>query len=110
VWIDLPEDAAQARDVVVDKMRAVEAGVDTPLCVLVAGTGLFCAGPSDKLLDAVSATMKAVLETLSIAVRFGGARGLSDEALAFLRNWEVERFRRTLATGDKGADDAGGEG
>jgi hypothetical protein len=54
--------------------------------------------------------MKAVLETLSIAVRFGGARGLSDEALEFLGNWEVERFRRKLATGESSSKDSGGDG
>jgi rhamnose utilization protein RhaD (predicted bifunctional aldolase and dehydrogenase) len=110
VWIELPEAPDAAGPAVAAAMAEAAAGVDTPLCVLVSGVGLFCAGLSEKLLEAVSATMKAVLEALSIAVRFGGARGLSDEALTFLRNWEVERFRRTLATGTGRTKAGGGQG
>ncbi len=80
------------------ELDAVSAGVNTPLCVLVPGIGLFCVAPTDALLETVTATMTAILETLSVASQFGGARGLPDDAIAFLRNWEVERFRRTMAT------------
>ncbi len=96
VWVELPEDPGQAQDAVTDALSAVEAGVDTPVCVLAAGIGLFCAAPSAKLLEASSSTMRAVLEMLTVASLFGGARGLSEEALDFLHGWEVERFRRTM--------------
>jgi len=98
VWVELPEDPAQIQPRVTAALEKTRAGVNTPLCLVVGGLGLFCAAPSESLLDAACATMVAILETLAIASRFGGPRGLSEEALAFLRNWEVERFRRRLAT------------
>ena len=35
---------------------------------------------------------------LAAAILAARAAGLDDEAINFLRNWEVERFRRTMAT------------
>jgi hypothetical protein len=102
VWVAAPDDPLEAGAAVVRALEPREAGVDTPLCVIVPGIGLLSAAPSEKLLTAVSATMVAVLETLTIAARFGGARGLTDDALEFLRNWEVERFRRELVTRPSG--------
>lgn len=105
VWAGLEEDPAALREAVEDALEAARADAETPVCVLVEGLGLFCAAPNPKLLDAASAMMRAALETLSIAVHFGGARGLSDEAIEWLRNWEVEQFRRSLVeTGDARED------
>ena len=105
LYVDLPADLPEVADSVQGALEGAEAGIDTPLCVLVSGVGLFSAAVTPKLLDAVATTMKAILETLSVAACFGGPRGLSEEALEFLRGWEVERFRRTLVAGE-GATDA----
>jgi len=104
IWVSLPSQPGAIQEQVAAALTAHDAGVHTPLCVLVEGVGLFCAAPSPNLLDAVSGTMRAVLETLSIAAYFGGARGLSSDSLEFLRNWEVERFRRHTATGEASQD------
>ncbi len=109
VWVELPAAGGDVQQTVSEALADVEAGVDTPLCVVVGGLGLFCAAPSPSLLDATCSTMKAILETLSIASLFGGARGLDDESLEFLRSWEVERFRRGLATGREVEEDLAGK-
>ena len=109
VWVGLPAEARRVQARVTATLKKAEAGTDTPLCLLVDGLGLFCAAPSPSLLDAVSSTMRAVLQALSVAARFGGPRGLDGEALAFLRGWEVERFRRGLAAGPTAQDDLAGK-
>jgi len=108
VWVELPAEPGNIQETVGEALAGAEAAADTPLCVVVAGLGLFCAAPSPSLLEAVCSTMRAVLETLSIASFFGGPRGLDDESLAFLRGWEVERFRRGLATGPELEEDLAG--
>ncbi len=109
VWVDLPPDEWAVQTRVTAALEETKAGQDTPLCLVVAGLGLFCAAPSPALLDAVSGTMRAVLETLSVTAHFGGPRALSDDALEFLRSWEVERFRRQLATGPEVREDLAGK-
>ncbi|NLW50365.1 MAG: SDR family oxidoreductase [Candidatus Brocadiaceae bacterium] len=108
LWIALPPDPGEARRVVAERLEETSSWSEHPLCILVDGLGLFCAAPTSRFLDAVCATMEAVLESLTIASRFGGPRGLSEEALAFLHDWEVERFRRQTASGERGGSDLAG--
>jgi NAD(P)-dependent dehydrogenase (short-subunit alcohol dehydrogenase family)/rhamnose utilization protein RhaD (predicted bifunctional aldolase and dehydrogenase) len=104
VWVD----AAGGPEAIAASVRQAlgesEAGENTPLCILVAGLGLFCAAPSLKLLDAATAMMVAALETLSLASHFGGPRPLDDRWVEWMRDWEVERFRRHLVA-DTASDD-----
>lgn len=109
VWVDLPAEQEAIQGHVAAALHRAEAGADTPLCVLVGGLGLFCAASSPSLLEAVCGTMRAILETLSVAVHFGGPRGLSNDALEFLRNWEVDRFRRQVARSPEAQEDLAGK-
>jgi NAD(P)-dependent dehydrogenase (short-subunit alcohol dehydrogenase family)/rhamnose utilization protein RhaD (predicted bifunctional aldolase and dehydrogenase) len=109
VWVDLPPQLDGLHAAVTGALRHAEAGIDTPLCVLIPRLGLFSAAATPKLLDAVSTTMKAILETLSVAAHFGGPRGLDGPALEFLHGWEVERFRRTLVAGEGRQEDLAGK-
>lgn len=109
IWVGLPSEAEAIQERLTCILTQHAAGVHTPVCVVVEGVGLFCAAPSPSLLDAVCATMRAVLETLSIAAHFGGGRGLTGESVEFLRNWEVERFRRHAAAGEASREDLAGK-
>ena len=109
VWVPLPKDLGQVTQAVEQALAAREAGDVTPVCVVVDGLGLFCAAPTAKLLDAVSATMKAAMETLYVAAHHGEARGLDPEWIPWIRDWEVERFRSALARGAEGGDDLAGK-
>ncbi len=81
----------------------------TPVCMVVDGLGLFCAAPTAKLLEAVTATMKAAMETLYVASHHGEAQGLDPQWIPWIRDWEVERFRSALARGSEGGDDLAGK-
>jgi len=109
VWVSAESDPAALREAVTAALETARAGAETPVCVLVENLGLFCAAPNPKLLEATCAMMRAALETLSIAVHFGGARGLSDDAIEWLRNWEVEQFRRSLVETGRAREDLEGK-
>jgi NAD(P)-dependent dehydrogenase (short-subunit alcohol dehydrogenase family)/rhamnose utilization protein RhaD (predicted bifunctional aldolase and dehydrogenase) len=109
VWVELPKDVAAVRERVTAALKRAEAGVRTPVCLLVAGLGLFSAAPGAKFLEAASATMEAVLETLTVAAQFGGAQGLADSDVEFLHNWEIEQFRRGVVLGEQDGDDLAGK-
>jgi NAD(P)-dependent dehydrogenase (short-subunit alcohol dehydrogenase family)/rhamnose utilization protein RhaD (predicted bifunctional aldolase and dehydrogenase) len=109
VWVDLPADTGSIQETVTADLQGRDVGPDnTPTCMLVGGLGLVSAAPSPGLLDAVSATMHAALETLSIASQFGGPRPLSDEMIQWMRVWEVERFRHKLVAGEAAGDELAG--
>jgi len=109
VWVAMPESVESLQDAVTTALTKAEAGAQTPTYVIVDKLGLFCAAPTAKALDAVSATAVAVLEILTIAAQYGGARGLKDDAIQFLHNWEVERFRAKVAQGAQSAEDLRGQ-
>jgi len=110
VWLDAPEDLSAVRDAVTRGLEERDAGPDdTPTCLLVAGLGLFSSAPNPRLLEAVSSTMQAALETMSTAAHFGGPRPLSEEMLQWMHEWEVERFRHKLVAGGGPADDLSGK-
>ncbi len=108
VCVERHEEPAELPDAVSAALCAREDGENTPLCLIVDALGLFCAAPTAKLLKSVTDTMKASLETLCVAAHFGGPRPLKDRWIQWMREWEVERFRHELATGEEGSGDLAG--
>lgn len=99
------DDCAEATEQLV---RSAAAGMDTPCCIVADGLGLFVAGADVGALDAATATMEATLETLSVAGCFGKPRGMTDGAVEYIRNWEVEKFRRkVMSSAARGGELAG---
>lgn len=99
VWIEPSEATGSLGAHVTSALTPVAAGGNTPVCVIVAGLGLFCAAPTQRLLASISVTMRAVLETLSITALFGGPRPLEEGAADLIRQSEIYNFRRRLAAG-----------
>lgn len=99
LWLSLPEDVREAGPATERLIKAAAQGSQTPACVVADGLGLFSAAPGAKLLDAALAAMEATLQVLSVASCFGGPRGLSDEQVESIRNWEVAKFRHKLMSG-----------
>jgi len=98
LWLD-PEESPQASAEAAEALiGGAAAGCDTPACLLVDGVGLFAAARDPNSLRAAIATMEASLETLSVAACFGGPRGMSEQAVEYIRNWEAEKFRQNLLT------------
>jgi NAD(P)-dependent dehydrogenase (short-subunit alcohol dehydrogenase family)/rhamnose utilization protein RhaD (predicted bifunctional aldolase and dehydrogenase) len=109
VWVPMPENIEDLPQVLHEAAARAKAGPETALCMVIEGLGLVCAAPSPKFLDAVVAMMRAALEALTIADHFGGARGMEDADIEFLRGWEVERFRTRLAEGDESGRELAGK-
>ena len=98
LWLELPPDVEEIQDAAAGLVKQNQAGTDTPRCVVADGVGLFAVGASDKLADSALATMGAMLETLTVAGCFGGARGMKAENVEFLRDWEVVKYREELVS------------
>ena len=109
LWLSVPDQLGDVQAYVTTQLEGTDSWAETPLCVLVEGLGLFCAAPTARLLDAVSTMMSAVLESLAVASHFGGPRGLEEDATAFLRDWEAERFRQQLVAQDGQGHDLAGK-
>jgi rhamnose utilization protein RhaD (predicted bifunctional aldolase and dehydrogenase) len=66
---------------------------------MLSGVGLFVVGDDPNLAEAALAVTRASLVTLLAADALGGCQALTREAIAYLERWEVERFRRRVASG-----------
>jgi len=94
VWLNRPESDAAAMTIA---LKAAKARLPkTPVTLLVSGVGLFAFGSNEKNAAAALAIASASLLTLVAADAFGGCRGLSSRAVAYLESWEVEEFRRKV--------------
>jgi len=68
-----------------------------PRTILLRNLGLVVADTTPSSAAMAEETTVAALESLLIATAFGGPRGLTPAAADYIENWEVERFRRSLA-------------
>lgn len=79
-----------------------------PRIILIKDVGLLAAGDNwqsaETSLDVFEDLMKISLYSES----FGGPRFMTSEQIAFIDEWEVENYRRKIATGPSGEGRAGG--
>jgi len=109
VWLDQCTQRDHCVQTIRELIRSAEDGDDTPRCLVADGLGLFAAAPDIGTTRAALATMEATLETLSVASCFGGPRGMSDDAVAYIRDWEVEKFRQKVAGAGNGHGELAGK-
>ena len=95
--------AGDLREAVEQLVSRQEAGVRTPVCLLVDGLGLFAVGTGPRLLESALTTMESVLQTLIVASCFGGVRTLTDRAVRRIRDSELEAYRHGIAAGNRQA-------
>jgi rhamnose utilization protein RhaD (predicted bifunctional aldolase and dehydrogenase) len=88
------EDSGEAADLF--ERSSAEHGVP-PKCVILKGLGLFAVGPSPKVAESARMLFRDAVNIAAYAESFGGAKGMSDEQVEFIRNWEVERFRSSVS-------------
>ena len=69
-----------------------------PNVVLVKGLGLFAAGDTWSAADAVRQVYKDAIEVMAGAAGLGGVECLGDELRRFIEDWEVESYRRQVAS------------
>ena len=71
-----------------------------PKVVLAEGVGMFGTGAGEKSAGIAARMYHSVVEMMACARRLGAIRTLSDSERRFIEDWEVEAYRRKLATGE----------
>lgn len=72
--------------------------VQNPTIIVVQGLGAFACASSKKNADIALKLFFDTLKVRAYAKAFGGAKALPDELIEFLRNWEVEKYRKGVGS------------
>jgi rhamnose utilization protein RhaD (predicted bifunctional aldolase and dehydrogenase)/NAD(P)-dependent dehydrogenase (short-subunit alcohol dehydrogenase family) len=80
-----------------------------PNVVMVKGLGLFAAGDTWSAADAVRQVYRDAIEVMAGAVGLGGIEPLGEELRHFIEEWEVESYRRQVASPAHRAGRVGGK-
>jgi NAD(P)-dependent dehydrogenase (short-subunit alcohol dehydrogenase family)/rhamnose utilization protein RhaD (predicted bifunctional aldolase and dehydrogenase) len=95
------------RESLEDQYRAIEEGVYqyrrrngiSPLIVCVENLGVFAWGTSKKNADIALSVFLDAVKIAALSRSFGGLRPLPADQVEFIRNWEVEAFRKRIGSG-----------
>lgn len=68
----------------------------SPAIILVENLGVFAWGETKKNADTALMLFKDTLKVRKYAKAFGGAVSMPDSLIDFLRNWEVEKYRKNV--------------
>ncbi len=79
--------------------------LQNPAIILVENLGVFAAGKTKKDADTAMLLFKDALKVRAYAKGFGGAKAMPQELIEFLRNWEVEKYRKSVS----GSGNCGGK-
>jgi len=71
-----------------------------PKVILAEGVGMFGSGAGEKSARIAARMYHSVVEMITGARRLGAIRTLDDSQRRFIEDWEVEAYRRKLATGE----------
>lgn len=71
----------------------------TPKVLLVKGIGLVAVGDSAKNASIITEVFLDAMKVAFYASSFGGAHGMEPAWIDFIDNWEVENYRRKVASG-----------
>ena len=90
-------------DLVKEAEEKIEAYVarrgHTPKVLLVKGIGLVAVGDSAKNAGIITEVFLDAMKVAFYAASFGGAHGMEPAWIDFIDNWEVENYRRKVASG-----------
>ena len=96
--VDRCEDAEEQYRLLADAVALFEtANGYRPRVLAVRGFGAFACAASWKDAQTVKALFNDFLKIHIYARSFGGARLMSDALVAFIRDWEVERYRKSVS-------------
>lgn len=70
-----------------------------PKVFLIKGMGLVAAGDHAKQCDIILDVFEDAMKVAYIARSFGGPHPMTQEQIDFIDNWEVENYRRSVASG-----------
>jgi len=74
----------------------------TPKVILVKGIGLLAVGDSYKTAEGIMDVFEDLMKISFYSENFGGPRFMSKEQIEFIDNWEVENYRRKVASASAG--------
>ena len=96
------DDEAQFEAVIsaIDGYKA-EYGV-APKVVVVKGVGAFACGKTHKDAETAKALFCDAMKIFAASQNFGGPRFMAPEMISFIRNWEVESYRKSVSAGKAG--------
>lgn len=69
-----------------------------PKVMAIGGVGCFAVGPSEKAARASELLFRDAIKVATYAEAFGGPSPLPNREIAFIRDWEVEKFRTQQST------------
>ncbi len=72
-----------------------------PRVLFVKNAGVMVAGESAAELDSLEALVLDFTRIAGLADHFGGPHPMSHEQVVFIENWEVENYRKKVASGEK---------
>jgi len=80
-----------------------------PRVVLIQGVGMFGVGDSKRSADAASAVYEDALKIMKNSAAFGGPRFMNSRQAKFIDEWEVESYRRKVATAERASGRVAGK-
>lgn len=89
---------AENEDELADKIAAYRAARgDDPKIVAVKGLGFYGIAPTKKEADIAVAVFRDAMKVSVYAENFGGGKPLPDALIEAIDNWEVEKYRKSVA-------------
>lgn len=70
-----------------------------PKVLLIKGIGLIAVGDNAKQCDIILDVFEDAMKIAFLSKSFGGPNPMTDEQINFIDTWEVENYRRSVATG-----------
>lgn len=70
-----------------------------PKVIVIKGIGLVALGSSENDCAIITDVFEDAIKIAAISKSFGGPHPMTDEQIHFIENWEVENYRRKVATG-----------
>jgi rhamnose utilization protein RhaD (predicted bifunctional aldolase and dehydrogenase)/NAD(P)-dependent dehydrogenase (short-subunit alcohol dehydrogenase family) len=70
-----------------------------PKVILIKGIGIVAVGDNAKQCDIILDVFEDALKVAYLSKSFGGAHPMTQAQIDFIDNWEVENYRRSVATG-----------
>lgn len=84
-------------------------GTELPKIVGIKGVGVFALGDTVKTARTTASLYDNAAQLAVYASNFGGGKSLPEELIRAISNWEVERYRKGVASGPKSGGRAAGK-
>jgi rhamnose utilization protein RhaD (predicted bifunctional aldolase and dehydrogenase)/NAD(P)-dependent dehydrogenase (short-subunit alcohol dehydrogenase family) len=99
MFIDNTESADEIVQELDNKLKAIEAAEGIfPKIIILKGKGIVVVDDSASMVEVVADTFRNKLEVTFYSASFGGLSPMTKEQVFFIDNWEVEKYRKGVAS------------